>query len=51
MSRTQGDWKKAEKLIAIEMRLGKKVTRQQAIERLSRRYEPNTIHNDDLLVI
>jgi hypothetical protein len=51
LSRAHGDWKKAERLIEIEMRHNKSLTRQEAIMRIAKRYEPDTVHANDLIVI
>jgi hypothetical protein len=51
LSRTNGDWKMAEKLIDIEMKHHKGLSREEAIERISNRIERKTPTNRDLLVI
>jgi hypothetical protein len=51
LSRTNGDWKMAEKLIDIEMKHHKDISREEAIQRISNRIERKTPSNRDLLVI
>ncbi len=51
LNRTNGDWKMAEKLIAIEMKHNKGLSREEAIERISSRIERKTPSNRDLLAI
>jgi hypothetical protein len=51
LNRTNGDWKMAEKLIAIEMKHNRGISREEAIERISNRIERKTPSNRDLLVI
>ena len=51
LSRTNGDWKMAEKLIEIEMKHHKGISREEAIQRISNRIERKTPSNRDLLVI
>lgn len=51
LSRAHGDWKKAERLIDIEMRHNKSLSREAAIRRISKRYEPDTVRSEDLIVI
>jgi hypothetical protein len=51
LNRTNGDWKMAEKLIDIEMKHHKGLSREEAIERISNRIERKTPSNRDLLVI
>ena len=51
LDRANGDWKMAEKLIAIEMKHNKSISREEAIERISNRIERKTPSNRDLLVI
>ncbi|MEJ2315537.1 MAG: hypothetical protein P8Y83_01100 [Gammaproteobacteria bacterium] len=51
LTRTNGDWKMAEKLIAIEMKHNKGISREEAIVRISNRIERKTPSNRDLLVI
>ena len=51
LNRTNGDRKMAEKLITIEMRHNKGISREEAIERISNRIERKTPSNRDLLVI
>ena len=51
LNRTNGDWKMAEKLIAMEMKHNKGISREEAIERISSRIERKTPSNRDLLVI
>ena len=51
LDRANGDWKMAEKLIAIEMKHNKGISREEAIERISSRIERKTPSNRDLLVI
>ncbi len=50
LDRANGDWKMAEKLIAIEMKHNKGISREEAIERISNRIERKTPSNRDLLV-
>ncbi len=51
LDRANGDWKMAEKLIAIEMKHNKGISREEAIERIGNRIERKTPSNRDLLVI
>ena len=51
LDRANGNWKMAEKLIAIEMKHNKGISREEAIERISNRIERKTPSNRDLLVI
>ena len=51
LNRTNGDWKMAEKLIAIEMKHNKGISREEAIERISNRIERKTPSNRDLVAI
>ena len=51
LNRTNGDWKMAEKLIAIEIKHNKGISREVAIERISNRIERKTPSNRDLAVI
>ena len=51
LDRANGDWKMAEKLIAIEMKHNKGISREEAIQRISNRIERKTPSNRDLLVI
>ena len=51
LDRANGNWKMAEKLIAIEMKHNKSISREEAIERISNRIERKTPSNRDLLVI
>ena len=50
LSRAHGDWKKAEHLIKLEMKANKQLTREQAIKRISSRYESGTLHTSDLIM-
>jgi len=51
LDRANGNWKMAEKLIAIEMKHNKGISREEAIERIGNRIERKTPSNRDLLVI
>jgi hypothetical protein len=51
LDRANGNWKMAEKLIAIEMKHNKGISREEAIQRISNRIERKTPSNRDLLVI
>ena len=51
LDRANGDWKMAEKLIAIEMKHNNGISREEAIERIGNRIERKTPSNRDLLVI
>ncbi len=51
LNRTNGDWKMAEKLIAIEIKHNKGISREEAIQRISSRIERKQPSNRDLAVI
>ena len=51
LDRANGNWKMAEKLIAIEMKHNKGISREEAIERISNRIERKTPSNRDLVAI